>query len=255
MKISFALAASLILNVTCCTPLVYCQTDVEAHAAELTQTLVKEHIAWKSKISSPGALIQAKEVERQGSVVRYSLYVSGLPVDRNYTLVSWPVTQAKPSTVMEGVSLGKEGIVISAGRTPEQCVDPSQKDGPVDFAFSPAKGEPYRIALVSKEYKASVVIVPDPISATDKGCTVSVERLLPRFDLAYFTGSGFPPNIEVSFDSQSYDEKHTVKTKTDSTGGFQFAMLPFVTGHSKGTTGTRPVGIACSPLIKFDWGD
>jgi hypothetical protein len=255
MKTSFALAASLIFSVAYCAPLGYCQTDAETHAAELTQTLVKEHIAWKTKISSPGAFIRAKEVERQGAEVRYWLYVSGLPIDKNYTLVSWPVTQAKPSTVMEGVSLGKEGIVICAGRTPEQCVDPSQKDGPVDFAFSPTKGEPYRIALVSKEYKASIVIVPDPISATDKGCTLSVVRLLPRFELAYFTGSGFPPNMEVSFDSQSCDEKHTIKTKTDSAGALQFAMLPFATGHSKGTTSAMPVGIACSPLIKFDWGN
>lgn len=37
------------------------------------------------------------------------------------------------------------------------------------------------------------VIVPDPIFARDKGCTLSVERLLPHFELAYFTGTGFPP--------------------------------------------------------------
>ena len=103
---------------------------------------------------------------------------------------------------MEGVSLGKGGIVICAGRMPEQCRDSSAKDDPIDFAFNPAKGEPYRLALVAGEYRVAIVIVPDPILAKDKGCTLSVERLLPRFELAYFTGQGFPANIEASFDAQ-----------------------------------------------------
>jgi hypothetical protein len=59
----------------------------------------------------------------------------------------------------------------------------------------------------------------------------------------------------VSFDGQSYEEKHTVKTKTDSAGNVQFAILPAVTGHGKGTTTVKAVGVACSPSLKFDWGN
>jgi hypothetical protein len=63
---------------------------------------------------------------------------------------------------------------------------------------------------------------------------LSVERLLPRFELALFTGSGFSPNTEVSFDSQSYDDKRPIKAKTDSEGSLQFALMPFVSGRNKG---------------------
>jgi hypothetical protein len=134
-----------------------------------------------------------KEVGRQGSQVQYHLYVSGLPSNALYTAVSWPVSQKKPSPVMEGISLAKDGIAMCAGRTPDQCGDPSKKDDPIEFTFNAAKGEPYRLALVAGNDKATVVIVPDPITAKDKSCTLSVERLLPRFELAYLTGVGFLP--------------------------------------------------------------
>jgi hypothetical protein len=130
----------------------------------------------------------------------------------------------------------------------------SKKDDPIEFAFNAVKGEPYRVALVAGNDKAAVVIVSDPIVAKDKGCTLRVERLLPHFELAYFTGSGFPPNSDVSFDGQSYGEKHPVNTKTDSEGNLHFALMPFVTGHHKGSTTIKGVGTTCSPSIKFEWG-
>jgi hypothetical protein len=254
MNKSFASAASVVLLLACPSSFTYGQSDVETRAAENTQALMREHVAWKTMLSSPGASVKVKEVARQGSVVQYHLYVSGLPSDKLYTAVSWPVTQAKPSPVMEGVSLGKDGIVMCAGRIPEQCGDSSKKDDPIEFTFSAAKGEPYRLALVAGDDKVAVVIVPDPIMAKDKGCTLSVERLLPHFEVTYIAGSGFPPNSDVSFDMESYGERHLVSTKTDSEGNLQFALLPFVSGHHKGTTAIKGAGTTCSPSIKFEWG-
>lgn len=229
------------------------KTDMDSRTREVAQTLVNAHKAW-SKLSGPGVSIEAKEAERQGPAVKYELFVSGLPSEALYTVVSWPVTQQKPSSLIEGASLGKNGIVVCAGRTQEQCGDPSKKDDPIDFVFVPAKGEPIRLALISGENKAAIVFVPDPISGKDKGCTLNAERLLPHFELAFFTGSGFPPNTEVTFDSQSYDEKHELKAKTDADGNLQFALLPGVAGKTKGTTTVKGIGMKCSPTLKFDWG-
>jgi hypothetical protein len=254
MKNSLASAATVVLLLGCPSNLLYGQSDVETRAAESSQVLVKGHIAWKTKLSSSGASIQVKEVGRQGSLVQYHLYVSGLPSNELYTAVSWPVTQAKPSPVMEGVSLGKDGIVMCAGRTPEQCGDSSKKDDPIEFTFNAAKGEPYRLALVAGNDKVAVVIVPDPILAKDKNCTLSVERLLPHFELAYFTGSGFPHTSVVSFDVQSDGEKHPANATADSEGNLQFALMPFVSGRHKGTATIKAVGTDCSPSIKFEWG-
>jgi hypothetical protein len=254
MKTSFASIFVLFLPLLFCSTLTYGQSDVETRAAELSQALVKAHVAWKTKLSSSGASVHVKEVARQGSKVQYHLYVSGLPTDALYTVISWPVTQAKPSPIMEGVSLGKDGIVMCAGRTPQQCGNSSKKDDPIEFTFYAAKGEPYRLALVSGNNKIAVVIVPDPITAKDKGCTLSVERLLPHFELAFFTGSGFPPNSEVSFESKSYDEKHPINAKTDTKGNLGFIVMPFVAGRHKGTTTVKGTGAICSPWIEFECG-
>lgn len=143
MKTLFVQMAGLVFLLVCPSAPSYGQTEIDARASEESQVLVKGHVAWRSKLSSPGAAIRAKEVERQGSLVRYQIYVSGLPSTELYTALSWPITQAKPSTVMEGVSLGKDGIAMCAGRTPEQCGDSSKKDDPIDFVFNAGKGEPY----------------------------------------------------------------------------------------------------------------
>lgn len=200
--------------------------DCETAARNAAQALLKAHEAWGKKLNTPGASIQAKEVERQGNLVKYHLFVSGLPSDALYTVLNWPVTQPKPLRSIDGVSIRKDGIVMCAGRTDEQCGDPSKKDDPIEFGFDPAKGEPLRLALISGDNRVFIVIVPDPIVGKD---------------------------TQVSFDSHSYDEKHPLTVQTDANGELHFSLLPFVAGHSKGTTTVKGTG-SCSPALTFDWG-
>ena len=108
MKISSFLARNLAYLLMCSSLFVSGQTDVEARAAEASQALVKGYIAWRTKLSSPGASIQAKEIARAGSLVKYNLHVSGLPTNQLYTLMSWLVGQPKPAPMMQGLSIGKK---------------------------------------------------------------------------------------------------------------------------------------------------
>jgi hypothetical protein len=216
--------------------------------------ILRAHAAWM-KQSSPGATLEATQVARDGSTVQYHLFAKGLPADALYQAITWPITAAAPQVLMEGVSIGKDGIVMCAGRGPLQCGDASKKDDPIEFTFNPAKGEPFRVAVVSPTSRAAIVLVPLPIEGKDKGCTVSIVRLTPKFELAYATGTGFPPNSEVQFDTQSYGEKTPVTAKTDASGNLSFALLPSVAGHTKGTTAVKAIGGHCSPSLKFDWGN
>ena len=254
MKIPSSLITGVALFALCAI-FVSGQADLDARIAQQGEALVKQHVVWKTKLSSPGASIRVKAVGRQGSLLQYHLDVSGLPSNQLYRVSTWPITQPEPSELMEGVSLGEDGIVMCAGRTPQQCGDPSQKDDPIEFTFNATKGEPSRIALASGSDRAAVVIVPNPITSKDKGCRLSVEQLTPRFEVAYFTGAGFPPNSDVSFETRSYDETHPIKTKTGAEGNLEFAILPFVAGHQKSTTTVKGLGVECSPSIKFDWGN
>jgi hypothetical protein len=257
MKSSAGIFALIVVAIAFASGRSVAQDTAQAQAAQLAQNLVKQHEAWRSKLSTPGASIRAMESGRENGFVKYQFYVTGLPGDKLYTVLNWPVTQGRPSTLFEGVSLGKEGLVSCTGRLAGECNDPDSSaadHGAVDFTFQPAKGEPFRIAVVNGDLRATVVIVPDAIAAKDKGCALEVVRLTPGFELAYFTGSGYPPNAEVAFDTESYGEKHTVKTAVDAYGGVHFAVLPFVTGHSGGTLKIAANGLACTPKLKFDWG-
>jgi hypothetical protein len=215
---------------------------------------LRAHAAWL-KQSSPGATLEATQGVRYGSTVQYRLFAKGLSSDALYQVVAWPVTDAAPQVSIEGVSIGKDGIVMCAGREPNQCGDASKKDDPIDFTFNPAKGEPFRLAVVSPTSRVAIVLVPLPIEGKDKGCTISIVRLTPKFELAYATGTGFPPDFEVQFDTQSYGEKNPFAAKTDASGNLNFALLPFVAGHAKGTTTVKAIGGQCSPSFKFDWGN
>ncbi len=237
-------------------PCLFAQQDTNVQPAQVAQRLVAQYESWGPKISTPGATITAKLGSRDGSIFRYNFYVTGLPAGRLYDVVAFPLTEMQPVTVQEGVSLGKDGIVMCTGKQEGECDDPSGDHGVVNFAMNPAKGEPFRFALVneSQNLRATVVIIPDPILATDKGCTLSAVRLLPHFEVTYFSGAGYSPNADVTFASDSWGEKHTVKTRSDGNGAIRFAMMPAVAGHSGGTTRIKAAGMACAPSLTFDWG-
>jgi hypothetical protein len=216
--------------------------------------ILRAQPAWL-KQSSRGATLEATQGVRDGSTVQYHLIAKGLSSDVVYQVLAWPVTDPAPQVSIEGVSIGKDGIVMCAGREPNQCGDASKKDDPIDFTFNPARGEPFRLAAVSPTSRVAIVLVPLPIAGKDKGCTLAVVRLTPKFALAYATGTGCPPNIEAQIDTQSYSEKNRVTAKTAASGNLNCALLPFVAGHAKGTTTVKAIGGQCSPSLEFDWGN
>lgn len=177
-----------------------------------------------------------------------------MPSNDLYQVFAWPVSNAVPQVSIEGASIGRDGIVMCAGREPNQCGEESKKDDPIEFTFNPSKGEPFRFSLVSPTSRAAIILVPIPIESKEKGCAISIVRLTPQFELAYATGSGFPAASQVQFDTQSYGEKHPITATADASGNLNFAMVPFVAGHTKGTTTVKAVGGQCSPSLKFDWG-
>ena len=92
----------------------------------------------------PGMSIEAREVSRQGSsgnnlVVQYHIFVKGVPPDTLLQQVSWPVNADKLSSPLQGISVGKDGILMCAGRLAEQCGDNNNPDDPIEFTMSQIK--------------------------------------------------------------------------------------------------------------------
>src|SRR5258708_889642 len=130
------------------------------------------HAAWGPAASTPSASLTLKESSRSGPVIKFGLYAEGVPQDQTYTIVTWPVTQNRPSEVMNGVTVDASGQAICAG-TPGTCRG-DQPNDPINIATQPVPGEPVRLGLVSTggATKVFAKIVPIPLRGEDRGCTV-----------------------------------------------------------------------------------
>jgi hypothetical protein len=237
-------------------------TAQQQDATELANKLVKVTRAWSDgELSTQGTTVEVREVARRiqqgGTMVQYHFLVKGASQDQTYTSVTWPINAASPSESLRGLSLSPDGLVICAGRTPEQCGSSTQKDDPVEFTFVPEKGEPYRLAFVSGDGKTKIffTIIPEPITGKDKGCTLEAVRLMPRFETAMIRGKGFAPNEDLNFSSKSSGEGQESQLKADSNGQFVSALLPFVKHQSSGKTQVEVKGKECMPKVSFTWGE
>jgi hypothetical protein len=171
--------------------------------AERVQKLMDIEVGFEKMVPA-GTSIQAKEVSRRGKsgkdlIAQYHIFVTGLPANSLFKYVDWPVNAERPTARLEGISVGKDGILMCAGRTDEECGDPQKPDEPIEFTATPLKGEPTRIAFVSPDVKIGIVIVADPVDGSDKGCTLNAKRMTRLFDLAFLSGDGYAPNSDIHY--------------------------------------------------------
>jgi hypothetical protein len=105
----------------------------------------------------------------------------------------------------------------------------------------PRKGEPTRLAFIAPKFRVGAVIVPDPIEAKDQGCTRSAVRLTPKFELAFLSGSGYPPNTDIHYrvSSETINE-HTIKS--DSNGTIRVSVIPYPGNKKNGTVSVKDNG-------------
>src|SRR6185312_298714 len=200
------------------------------------------------RLNSEGTHVRAKELSRTengGIVASYALYATGFTA-RLYDLVTIPITpQVQTVDAGADLQLAEDGQLMDGPNDPRVLIVP-------DFV----PGEPLRLGLLSKDGKqrAFVTILPNPIKDIDHGCSLNVIRLLPRFEIALVEATGFPPNAELDFKSDSFGEIHNGKLKTDAAGQVQTAILPFVKGESKGAIRVAIEAPSCKPHVSFKWG-
>jgi hypothetical protein len=239
--------------------------SVNSQTAPMTQSDIGERVQHLMDIEvgfeqmvPPGASIHAKEVSRRGKsgkdlVVQYHVFVTGVPPDTLFKYIDWPVNAEKPSARLEGISLGKDGVLMCAGRTAGQCGDPKNPDDPIEFTSIPLKGEPSRLAFISSDVKIGIVIVPDPVEATDKGCTLTAKRLTKPFDLAFISGTGYAPNADIHYKVSSEMVSDFV-VKSDGSGLIRVSVIPFPAKKKEGTAKVKIMESKCSPEISWEWG-
>ena len=236
----------------------FCQTPTsQADLGKRVQNLMSIEVGFEKMVPA-GTSIKAIEVSRRGTsgknlVVQYHIFVTGAPANTLFKYVDWAVNADAPTERLEGISVGKDGILMCAGRVPEQCGDSSKRDDPIEFTSMPLKGEPTRMAFISPDVKIGIVIVPDPVEASDKGCTLTALRMTRNFELAFLSGKGYPPNTDVHYRVSSEMTSDFV-VKSDSTGTIRTSVIPFPAKKTKGTASVKIVEPTCAPQVSWNWG-
>jgi hypothetical protein len=220
------------------------------------QEIIKMHANWGPGASAPGAILTLKEASREGGQVSYRLYAEGLPRDRTYAVIQWPVTMQKPAVLLQGVTFDGSGLAICAGR-PGKCGRPEIPDDPIDFKFRPVEGEPIRLAVAATDapaLRAFVKMVPTPIAAQDQGCRLEGVLLMPHGEIVFVEASGFPVDADLAMRSDSEGEVKEGKAKANGRGEWNTSILPAKAGLKSGKIRIRVSGPKCSPEISVPWG-
>ena len=222
---------------------------------ETATALAKMHAAWGPRASTPNTSLTIQESGRSGQMIAFRLHAEGLPKDKVYSLLAWPVTQKAPSSTLDGVTLDASGLAVCAGR-PGTCGDPGKPDDPIDIKFQPVPGEPIRVGLASSDGAVRVFakIVPLPLRGEDKGCAVEGVLLTPGAELVLLEGFGFAPGAEVRLVSESEGERQGGAGRADETGHYVHAVLPYKQGLTQGTLRAKLKSAGCSPAVSIPWG-
>ena len=225
---------------------------------ELMTKTAQATINWDSS-TTRGAKVDVlliKKDQAEGKpVMQYRLKVSGAPKNKLYTLMAWPITIAQPATMMDGLAIAADGTVGCPPNSDRSCAQ-RFKGAELKLTYTPGIGEIYRHALISEDRATRIFfsIVPAPMVEQDKGCSLEIVRLSPRFELALIRGKGFAPGELISFHTQSYQEGHDSQPKVNPQGEFWATLSPFVKGRTMGTTEVAVRSKSCAPTLSFEWG-
>jgi len=209
---------------------------------------------WGNELNSSAEIkldahLMTTQVRNGANYGFYDFYLTGAPADQTYTIFQWPLGKPQPEKVMPA-------YISDNGRLCMHATGCHATEGPyVMLALLSFPGLPHRIGIASedKKFKAVVLVVPDPIIATDKGCSVEVIRVREDFSFTVVRGKGFQPNDEISYTSNSEGEEIKGSLKADEFGQFSFGLGPGVKGKTKGTAKIDFKAPGCAPSVSFHW--
>jgi hypothetical protein len=221
--------------------------------------LMEVHIGVERAVP-PGWAITVKPVEMQreanGTVSsQVHIFVTGAPAGTVFEQQAIAVGQDTPKPEIGGITIGKDGILMCAGRTPYDCGDPKKPDDPLEFTMMESiKGESYRFLFVSDAGTIGTVIVTNPIANKNNGCALSAIRLTPGFEIALLTAAGLPPDSDIHYIvTPGSDGEKSIHT--NALGVARFSILPFVKpGQKSGSVKIKINEKQCSPEVSYDWG-
>jgi len=229
------------------------QQQKQEEVQKAVDFLVKTTLVFETA-STPGTKMELREASRTRIdgrlVVAYEIHVTGAPQDQSYAALDWPVNQPEPRVLAPQAYIAEDGQLCAGVGQSGPCKSPMQ------IRIEPLKGEPLRFMIVTEDQKTRVVtlVIPDPITGTDRGCSLEAIRLQPKFESALIRGKGFKPNEKFKYSSNSAGEVIHETVTINEKGELFLVMLPAVKNKTTGNDRIEFKASNCSPVISFKWG-
>lgn len=231
--------------------------------AQIVQDLLQQQIVWDE--SSPnernpnGLSFQFFKIDETDSparsVVRYRVYISGIPTDRRFALRVWKIG-SDPRVLSSSVYANANGLLMERKPTPAEENSNFIGDGELHMAVGAALGEPLRYSLTSSDKKLLITgtLVPFPLQVAQQGCRLEVRLALPDASAVLIYADGLPPNAEIPFQMVSAGEQKPGKFITDAHGHAVTTDLPFVQNLDQGSLRVTIDNKNCSAAVEIPWG-
>ena len=188
------------------------------------------------------------------ATVRYRLQAAGLPPGVNFGVWAKDFGHSFHE-VASGFQVDASGNLVSS--EPGKAGWPRRLD---EMTFEPGpypRGAVWEVALVSADHtlRAFAKVIPQPITARDGLCTVSLALVSHRGERFLASGAGFIPGEDVITVSQ-YAGRVIQKRRSISPEGL---LPPEVISH--GASGTdrsaqyAVKGRSCDVAVEYEWGE
>ena len=82
---------------------------------------------------------------------------------------------------------------------------------------------------------------------------MTAKRLSKPFDLAFISGTGYPPNTDIHYQVASEMTSDFV-VKSDPKGTIRVSVIPFPSKKKEGTAKVKIMESKCSPEVSWEWG-
>ncbi|MDP9053602.1 MAG: hypothetical protein M3N93_04780 [Acidobacteriota bacterium] len=105
-----------------------------------------------------------------------------------------------------------------------------------------------------KSAQAFASVVPFPIHNSDAGCSLEALLVTPNAEAVLVSLTGFKPGVSLDLESTSESEAGRSSGKADEKGNYEWIILPFRKGLTKGRTQVTVHADGCSPTLSFAWG-
>lgn len=214
-----------------------------------------EPIVLDARLATPGLRLELLEVPPANPpaiTVQYRLRASGLP--RGVMFGVW--TKDFGHSFHEAVSgfrMDESGNLVTSepNRTPRRLDEMTFEPGPY------LRGAIWEIALVSTDrtVTAFAKTIPQPISARDGPCTVSLELVSHRGERFMASGSGFAPGDDVITESRYSGRVFAKHRRISVEGGLPQDVISHGAGGTDRSARYTVQGRSCEVTIEYEWGE